>query len=102
MYSKAMDGSPISTAPNVGASIKKKQEKLYDLCYDYLVENFHKFSDVNKLKVALSLATKMAPAQASVDGNYTVTKMSAVKIEEKTLEFTIGNNRITEATQHSN
>ncbi len=97
-----MEDSPISTASNVGASIKKKQEQLYQKCYDYLITNFSNFSEANKLKVALSLATKMAPSQASIEGSYTVTKMDAVKVEEKTLEFTIGNNRVTEITQHSN
>jgi hypothetical protein len=53
----------LSTAPNVGASIKAKQFKLYDMCYDYLIDNFHKFTEANKLKVSLALATKMAPAQ---------------------------------------
>ena len=54
--------NPVSTAPNVGASIKAKQFKLYDMCYDYLINNFSKFTKANKLKVALALATKMAPS----------------------------------------
>lgn len=57
-----MTDSGVSDHPKVGHSIKKKQEQLYNLCYDYLNDNFHKFTDANKLKVSLALATKMAPS----------------------------------------
>lgn len=97
-----MEIEGVSTSPKVGASIKHKQERLYTLCHDYLIDNFHKFTDANRLKVSLVIATKMVPTQATVDGNYTVTKMESVKIEDQTLEYNIGNNRITEIAQSSN
>jgi hypothetical protein len=53
--------NPVSTSNRVGASVKSKQFKLYDMCYDYLIDNFHKFTPANKLKVSLALAVKMAP-----------------------------------------
>ena len=99
MYYKIME--EVSTSKFVGACVKKKQEQLYQLSHDYLVDNFHKFSETNKLKIALVICGKMVPTQSTVDGNYTVTKMDAVKIESSPLEFNIGN-RVTQATQHSN
>ena len=84
-----------NTIDKVGASIRAKQQKLYDLCYDYLNENFHKFTEANKIKVSLALASKMAPQQ--IEGAYTVTKMGTVKVQDKDQELNIGN-RITDYT----
>lgn len=93
------DDSPISTAKNVGASIKKKQFRLYEMCYDYLITNFSNFSDANKLKVALTLANRMAPQQ--VEGSHTVTKMETVKLEDNNQELRIGY-RIADHIEHTN
>lgn len=85
--------SGISTASNVGASLKSKQTKLYTLCHDYLIDNFHKFSEANKLKVALVLAGKMVPQEKSVDldGQLKVTMMPTITTESgEELEFNIG------------
>ena len=94
-----MEDSPISTASNVGASIKKKQVRLYEMCYDYLINNFPNFSEANKLKVALTLANRMAPQQ--VDGSHTVTKMETIKLGDKEQELNLGN-RVTQHIEHSN
>jgi len=85
----------LSTASNVGASVKKRQAQLYEMCHDYLIENFPKFTEANKIKVALTLASKMAPQQ--IEGAYTVTKMGTVKLQSKEQELNLGN-RITEYT----
>lgn len=85
----------LSTSSNVGVSIKFKQERLYALSHDYLIDNFHKFSEANKIKVALTLASKMAPQQ--IEGSYSVTKMSSVKVNSNEQELNLGN-RITDYT----
>lgn len=89
----------LATASNVGISIKNKQERLYTLCHDYLIDNFHKFTEANKIKVALVLASKMAPQQ--IEGQYSVTKMSTVRVDDKEQELNLGN-RITAVTPSSN
>lgn len=71
----------ISTSPNVGVSFKIKQERLYTLCHDYLIDNFHKFSEANKLKVALVLASKMAPSN-QLDGAQTNNQKVVVYVTE--------------------
>lgn len=89
----------LSTAPNVGASIKKKQFRLYEMCYDYLIKNFNNFSDANKLKVSLTLANRMAPQQ--VDATHAVTKMETIKLGDQPQELNLGN-RVTQHIEHSN
>ena len=78
----------LSTSKFVGASVKSKQEQLYRMCHDYLIENFPKFTEANKIKVALTLASKMAPQQ--IEGAYSVTKMGTVKADTKELEYNLG------------
>jgi len=36
-------------------------------CWQYLLENFHKFTDTNKIKVALELCKKDLPTQLEGD-----------------------------------
>lgn len=50
-----MSTEPISTAPNVGASIKHKQGKT--LNYEYVLKNFHKMSENKRVRIALSVIT---------------------------------------------
>lgn len=74
----------ISTSPKAGASIKLKQFRLYEMCYDYLIDNFHKFTDANKLKVSLSLATKMAPSEVEGGiGAHSDTKIIIIRPDSK-------------------
>ena len=79
----------LSESKYVGASIKVKQQRLYTLCHDYLIDNFSNFSETNKIKIALVLTSKMAPQQ--IEGQYSVTKLDKIKIDDKELEYDIGN-----------
>jgi hypothetical protein len=88
----------LSDSKYVGASIKAKQEQLYKMCHEYLIENFYKFSEANKIKIALVLSSKMAPQQ--IEGSYSVTKLDKIKINDKELEFNIGS-RIGQLTEHT-
>ena len=67
---------------------KNKQEQLYKLCHDYLIDNFHKFTDANKLKVALVISSKYVPQK--IEGSYTVTQMPNVKIGGRLHELDFG------------
>lgn len=46
-------------------------------CWQYLYENFHKFSEVNKLKVTLALCTKDIPTQ--LEGQVGDTKIIIIR-----------------------
>lgn len=80
----------LSTAPNVGVSIKHKQVQLYQMCHEYLIDNFHKFSEANKIKIALALASKLAPQEIEGKVGVTLTAMGTVKIGDKLMELDIG------------
>lgn len=57
-------------------------------CWQYLNDNFHKFSETNKIKIALELCKKDTPTELT--GNLSVTLMPEVKIDGKPLELNIG------------
>jgi len=75
-------------------SIRKKQEQLYKICHDYLIDNFHKFSEANKIKVATVLCGKMVPQK--VESEVSFNKTPDVYIDGKKQEFNIGS----EFTEH--
>ena len=56
--------------------------------WNYLNDNFHKFSDGNKIKVALALGLKDMPTQ--VEGGLSFNKMPTVMIDGQPQEINIG------------
>lgn len=73
---------------NIDRTEKTIKELFTHTCWEYLRDNFHKFSEVNKIKIALTLAQKDLPQE--VKGNYNVTSMPIVKVDDKPLEANIG------------
>ena len=57
-------------------------------CWSYLNDNFYKFTETNKIKIALELCKKDLPTQ--LEGGFNVTQMPSIKIGDKTLEPNIG------------
>ena len=57
-------------------------------CWEYLRDNFHKFTPTNQIKVALELAKKNMPTE--IQGTIKVTMMPTVKINGKDLKVEIG------------
>ena len=58
-------------------------------CWEYLNDNFYKFTDTNKIKVALALATKDMPQEIQGMSNQIII-MDKIKKSENRLEFKIG------------
>lgn len=75
-------------------SVRKKQIKLYELCHDYLIDNFHKFTDSNKIKVSLAITQKLVPQKVETD--ITFNKTPDVYMNGEKMEFNIG----TKSTGH--
>ncbi len=71
------------------------RQRVLEKLWGYVDENFHKFTDANKLKIVVALCAKSMPQ--IIEGNYSVTKMPSVKVELKEQELNLGN-RITEYT----
>ena len=78
----------VSTSPKISQSIKEKQKKLYEMSHDYLIDNFHKFTEVNKIKVSLAIVIKHIPEKH--EGSLNVTQMPVVKFGETPIDYIIG------------
>jgi len=66
---------------------KSVKELFIGKCWDYLSNNFHKFTPTNQIKVALELAKKNMPTE--IQGTLNVTMMPTVKVNGKDLEVDI-------------
>jgi hypothetical protein len=58
---------------------KATREKVLDKCWQFLLVNFDKFSDTNKLKVALELSKKTIPSQTNLQADVRVIEMSNIQ-----------------------
>ena len=56
--------------------------------WQYLHDNFHKFNERNKIKIALELCKKDIPQV--MEGEIRYTAMSVIKIDNKAQELNIG------------
>jgi hypothetical protein len=64
------------------------RERVIEKIWAYLDDNFHKFTEVNRMKIILAIAPKNIPQ--TVDGNIVYTSMSVIKIQEQPLRLDIG------------
>ena len=53
---------------NTTLAEKKAKELLLDKTWEYLNDNFHKFNEQNKIKIALALCTKAMPTEMEHSG----------------------------------
>lgn len=73
---------------NIKASESLVRSKVLGMVWQWTYENFHKLSDVNKMKIAIPLMGKNIPQE--VEGEVKVTMMPDIKINGKPLEYNIG------------
>lgn len=87
-----MEGYPSLTLREEGKPVK---ELFIGKCWQYLYDNFHKFSEPNRIKIALELSKKSIPTQLEHSGEIKYTKMPEVKVNrhgvQELLTFNIGN-----------
>lgn len=67
---------------------KSKKEILIGKSWEYLLDNFHKFNEANKIKIALAIVNKDMPTQMA--GEMKFTQMEKVAIKDRILEHVIG------------
>lgn len=72
----------------ITAQERSVKEIVLGKCWNYLNENFHKFTEQNKIKVAMALACKNLPQEMTA--NLTVTQMPAIEKAGQQLVFNIG------------
>ena len=77
---------------------KKIKELFVGNCWKYLHDNFHKFNETNKIKIALEIYKKDIPQQ--IEGEIRYIQMTTVRVEQKPLELDFGN-RASENTRNA-
>jgi len=91
--------------PDITLNEKKSRNLLIGKSYEYLNDNFHKFKENNRIKVALEIIKKSMPTQLEHSGDIKYTRMTSIVIEHKTQELDfgedikIGDSRITADTR---
>jgi hypothetical protein len=68
-----------------------KQDHVSELqkkCKDYLNDNFHKFSQYNKIKISLAILVKSMPTQ--LEGEVKIVNMGRILKNGKPMEFNVG------------
>lgn len=70
------------------------KKQLLGKCYNYLNDNFHKFKEASKIKIAVDLIKRDMPTSLEHSGEITYTKMGDIVVEReghnRVLEFDIG------------
>lgn len=76
------------------ANTSKHEKNIKELfigeCWEYLRENFHKFNEANKIKIALELSKKSIPTELTGGFNVQPVVMGTITIDNKPVEFNIG------------
>ena len=71
---------------NTSYEEKKNKRILLQKGWEYLNDNFHKFSEDNKIRIALELVKKDMPTILEGDINTNITQMGRVVIDGQPLE----------------
>ena len=69
---------------------KTIKELFVGKCWEYLNENFHKFTDTNKIKIALELCKKDMPQEVSGMDMKNIVVMGEIKKNNEPLRYDIG------------
>lgn len=77
---------------------KTIKELLLGTTWSYLHDNFHKFSEANKIKIALTLCAKDMPTE--IKGGFQVTQMPTILKGKDPLNYDIGQDGQTDAPQN--
>ena len=78
---------------------KTVKELFIGECWEYLRENFHKFNEANKIKIALELSKKSIPTELTGSINTSITAMGTIVYGGVDAEFNIGSNHSPENPQ---
>jgi len=76
--------------PDITLSEKSKRNLLIGKTWEYLCDNFHKFNEENRIRIALELCKKNMPTILEGDMTNKIILMPTVKIDGKEQEVKIG------------
>ena len=77
---------------NTSEREKSAKELLMGTSWKYLLDNFHKFKQASKIKIALTLCSKDIPQEIIGDMTHKITQMPTIEKGNRLLEYNIGNN----------
>ena len=69
---------------------KTDKRSLLHKGWTYLNDNFHKFTEDNKIRIALELVKKDMPTMIEGELNQKITQMGSVKIDDKPMGLKLG------------
>lgn len=69
---------------------KTLRELVVEKCWQYLNDNFHKLSEPNKLKAALTISSKSLPQEVTGMNQQQIVMMGEVKKDDIPMRFKIG------------
>jgi hypothetical protein len=76
--------------PDITLAEKSKRNLLIGKSWEYLCDNFHKFTEDNRIRIALEVCKKNMPTVIEGELNQKITQMGSVRIDDKPLEVKIG------------
>ena len=88
---------------NLSNSDKIAKKSLYDIGYEYLCDNFHKFNEANKIKIAISMLSifNKDGSKSQNDMKQIVVMGEIKKSNGEPLRYKIGNPDSPEPLRHS-
>ena len=76
--------------PDITLAEKSKRNFLIDKTWEYLADNFHKFSEDNKIRIALEIAKKNMPTVIEGELHQKITQMGYIEKDGKPVEHKVG------------
>jgi len=74
--------------PRKNSVEKNVRQAVIEMSWEYLRDNFHKFSPSNKVRVALELAKKDMPTE--IQGELKVVEMPSIALNGRSREYVFG------------
>ena len=76
--------------PDITLAEKSKRNLLIGKSWEYLCDNFHKFTEDNRIRIALEITKKNMPTVIEGELNSKITQMPMIEKDGKPLEHKIG------------
>jgi hypothetical protein len=76
--------------PDITLAEKSKRNLLIGKSWGYLCDNFHKFTEDNRIRIALEVCKKNMPTILEGELNQKITQMGMIEKDGKPLEHKLG------------
>jgi len=76
--------------PDITKEEKTARDVLITKSYTYLNDNFHKFTEGSKIRIALEIIKKSMPTFIDHSGEVNFTQMATIMVEAKPMDLDLG------------